>query len=100
MNDKSMNNAETLVSLFGGQAALADAVGVNRAVINRWCATSGKRAGYGIIPVEYYDRIRRAALERRDDMALGMEWLNAVQGCLPARACPTCGHPLEAGRVV
>lgn len=99
MNEND-NKALTLARMFGGQKQLAEAIGVDRAVVNRWVANSGRRAGGGAIPANYYDKIMVAAKERVRDGSVAPTWFAEVCALLPPRTCPTCGHTMKIGQVI
>ena len=96
----SENKAAALANLFGSQEKLSVALGVDQAVVSRWAAMSGKRAGFGVIPSSYYFKILTAARDHMRENTLSDEWLLEVMRLLPERKCPTCGHVLEIGKVV
>lgn len=85
-----MTNAERLIELFGMRKTLADAMGVDAAVVSRMTST-GPRGTGGRVPTHYNHRILEAA------RAAGLD-MEAVASCLDEHVCPTCGSPLEPGR--
>lgn len=101
-----MNNVERLADLFGSKANLASVCGVDRAEPTRWSKSrdENSRGNNGRIPVKHNLAIREHARmltagawsvpsEARD-------FINQVEACLDAEVCPTCGQPLNDGRVV
>lgn len=91
-----MNNIESLADLFGSKAKLADICEVDPAYITRLSQKPG-----GPVPVRYNGKVRvgmrEAALTMGVDQAVA--FIRAVEACLDADVCPTCGHPLD-GQVV
>jgi hypothetical protein len=87
-------NAGKLFALFGSAAALAREIGVTRATVSRWDWPSDNPRGHGgIVPTEYYQRIRDAA--ERLGPVRGEPWIAAVLQCLPLARCPACGEVIE-----
>lgn len=81
------SKAETLISLFGGPAKLAEALSVDRAVISRW-PSDGPRGKNGYVPPNYNMAILKAAKKFNIDAS-------AVEKCLDQNTCPCCGQELQ-----
>lgn len=74
-----MNKVEALAALFGGKAALAEALQRHPSIVSRWC----KR---GKVPVHRNGDVKWEARRR------GIPEPSVL--ILLEPACPTCGKPL------
>lgn len=90
-----MNNVEKLADLFGSKRALADAWGVDPAIVTRAIKT-------GRVPVYHNYATRAAMRDKVDHMGpeQGLAFVEAVLACLDPAVCPTCGQPIDDGRVL
>lgn len=61
---KRQNPAEAVIDIFGGQAALARALGLHRSTVCRWTMPVSKRGTGGRIPGAAKDRIMELACKR------------------------------------
>jgi hypothetical protein len=108
VKEKFMTPVETLTELFGSRGALADAAGVDRAMVTRWAKPAEWKAGGhvgngGRVPPRHNRAIIAAAVEKAQSTMHGIDVVNfvdAVTGCLDPATCPTCGQPIDDGRVL
>jgi hypothetical protein len=91
------SNLETLAGLFGTRAALAEVFEVDKSYVTRLLKNPIAR-----VPIRYNAKVRVAMRERALKMGLteAAAFVEAVERCLDAATCPTCGRPLDAGQVV
>lgn len=95
-----MTPVEMLTDLFGSRGALAEAAGVDRAMVTRWAKPAEWKAGGhvgngGRVPPRHNRAIMNAAMVRNPTMDIA-----AVMACLDPATCPTCGQPIDDGRVL
>lgn len=90
-----MNNVELLADLFGNKRALADVWQVDPAIVTR--ATHAGR-----VPPRFNAHVRAAMRDRAMTMSptQAVAFVSAVESCLDPAVCPTCGQPIEEGRVL
>lgn len=82
-----MSNIDRLVEIVGNKAMLAEICSVDPAMVTRWSKD-------GRLPTKY----------NRAVMAWGAAHDNSLSSdvfaCLDPAVCPTCGAPLDDGRVL
>ena len=102
-----MTPVEQLTQLFGSKAALARAAGTDPAMVTRWeKPIDWKGAGHvgngGRVPPRHNRAILAAAAALVKDKPQGFRdsFMIAVAQELDPSTCPTCGQPIDDGRVL
>ena len=101
-------NIDKLEELFGSLGDIAEACSINQALLTRWKKpiswrdANRNRGNDGRIPTRYNGAIRAEAARRARGLPAGeaMNFIDAVGACLDADTCPTCGGPIDAGRIL
>lgn len=71
MEDLKPQPAASVIAKFGGINETAEAVGLDRSVVNRWLRPKEKGGTDGLIPSKHQAKLLAAARERQIELAPG-----------------------------
>ena len=102
-----MTNLDRLAAILGSRGAVARAAGVDPSLVTRWAKPdtwkSGRNRGNnGRIPAQHNRAIMISVAKMMRSMPLdaAIAFQASVLECLDPAVCPTCGQPIDDGRVL
>lgn len=102
-----MTPVQALAKLFGSRSALARAAGVDPAMVTRWekpvdWKGDGHVGSGGRVPTRHNRAIMSSAghMIAHEPAQTRQDFIGRVAAQLDPAVCPTCGQPVDDGRVL